>query len=166
MQYASYTSEEEYDRAIEEERAENPDCFFDIVLGAKYMEVETGLAQSRRDFELRYGVPNWKRYGVELLTLPHFPAGKALTTTKEIVTYRNKISKKSRDSFTIRGFDIEMIENETFRQMVKSNYQGAIRLRNFRDAYNYSLGKSVILPYSTISIKADSNGLPQLSAWY
>lgn len=166
MQYASYRSGEEYKRAIEEERAKNPDCFFDIVLGARYMEAVTGLAQSRRDFELRYGVPNWKRYGVELLTLPHFPAGKALISTMEIVTYRNKISKESKNSFTLKGFDIEMIEDEKFRQIVKSNYQGAIRLRNFRDAHNYSLGKSVILPHSTISIKADSNGMPQLSAWY
>ena len=163
MQYTSYGSEEEYERALEEEHAKNPDTLFHIVCGTKYMSIITGLAQRRRDFELRYGVPNWKRYGVELLTLPHFPAGKALITTKEIVTYRNKISKESRNSFTLKGFDIEMIENETFRQMVKSNYQGAIRLRNFRDAYNYSLGKSVILPHSTISIKADSNGMPQLS---
>ena len=169
MNYNEYRSEEEYERALEVEHAKNPDTLFHIVCGTKYMCIVTGLAQRRRDFELRYGVPNWKRYGVELESRAKhpifFPAGKPLTTTKEIITYRNKISKESRNSFILKGFDVDKVEDDTFRQQVISSYEGGLRLRNFRDAYNYSMGKSVNLPHSNINIKADSNGIPQLQKW-
>ena len=58
MKYNTFRSGEEYEAAIEEERQRNPETLIDIVLPTKYMEVRTGLAQSRRDFELRYGVPS------------------------------------------------------------------------------------------------------------
>ena len=161
MEYGKYKSEKEYHEAIEEERKVNPDTFHDIVLGMPFMTAKTGLNATNRDFELRYGRPLWKRYGVQLLNLPIFPAGMPLTTTQEIITYRNK----GRDSFILKGFDLDKVEDEIFRQQLRSNYEGALRLRNFRDAYNYSMGKTVNVPHSNINIKADSNGIPQLQKW-
>jgi len=163
MNYNEYRSEEEYEAAIEAERQRNPETLIDTVLSTKYMVVSTGLCNSTRDFELRYGMPIWKRYGVELLNLPHYPAGMPLTSTQEIIRYRTKVGK--RDSFILKGFDVDKVEDDAFRQQVSSSYEGGLRLRNFRDAYNYSMGKSVNLPHSNINIKADSNGIPQLQKW-
>jgi len=162
MNYETYNSEEEYEQTIAEERQNNPDTFFDIVLSNKYMSVKTGLSQGTRDFELRYGRPIWKRYGTILQDI-HFPAEKPLITTQEIVRYRTKIGK--RDAYILKDFDVEKIEDDIFRQIVVSGYQGKLRLRNFRDAYNYTLGKVVNLPHSNINIKADSDGIPQLQRW-
>jgi len=162
MNYETYNSEEEYEAAIEAERQSNPETLFDIVLSTKYMVVKTGLCQSTRDFELRYGMPLWKKYGTILQEI-HFPAGKPLTSIQEIIRYRTKVGK--RDSFILKGFDVDKVEDDAFKQQVISGYDGVLRLRNFRDAYNYSMGKSVNLPHSNINIKADSNGIPQLQKW-
>ena len=164
IDYEAYNSEEEYEAAIEAERQSNPEALFDIVLPTKYMVVITGLAQRRRDFELRYGVPQWKRYGVELeLRAKHpvfFPAGKALHTNKEIITWR---SKHKEDSFTLKGFSTADVKDEWLRWYLNTHLESEFRLKDFRHAHKYAEGKPAKLfhaPY--VTIKADENGIPQL----
>lgn len=160
MDYEAYNSEEEYEAAIEAERQSNPETLFDIVLPTKHMVVTSGLAQGRRDFELRYGAPQWKRYGVELDGTVLFPAGKPLHTNKEIIAWR---SKHKEDSFTLKGFSTADVKDEWLHWLLTTNLENEFRLKDFRHAYKYAEGKPAKLfhaPY--VTIKADENGIPQL----
>ena len=164
MNYEAYNSEAEYEAAIEAERQSNPETLFDIVLPTKHMVVKTGLAQGRRDFELRYGVPNWKRYGVELESRAKhpilFPAGKPLQTNEQIIAWR---SKQKKDSFTLKDFSTPEVKDEWLRWFLTTNLESEFKLKDFRHAYKYAQGKPAKLfhaPY--VTIKADENGIPQL----
>jgi len=162
MNYKTYNSEEEYEAAIEAERQINPETLFDIVLPTKHMVATTGLAQSRRDFELRYGAPQWKRYGVELdSTDPvFFPAGKPLQTNEQIIAWR---SKQKKDRFTLKDFSTPEVKDEWLHWLLTTNLENEFRLKDFRHAYKYAQGKPAKLfhaPY--VTIKADENGIPQL----
>ena len=136
MNYETYNNGEEYEAAIEAERQSNPETLLDIVLPTKHMVVTTGLAQSRRDFELRYGVPNWKRYGVELDTV-FFPAGKPLQTNEQIIAWR---SKQKKDSFTLKGFSTPEVKDEWLFWYLTTNLENEFRLKDFRHAYKYAQG--------------------------
>jgi hypothetical protein len=168
MNYGDYQSEEEYHSAIEHERRENPDTLFDIVIPTKYMKVQTGLVNTNRDFELRYGRPYWRKYGVELdERIPlHFPAGDSLRSTQKIISFR---SKQKQDRFTLEGFDIDEVKDEDLRHFLKSHRCYPARsflFKDFRHAFNYAQGKPAKLKWAkNITIKADRRGIPQLHRW-
>tara|TARA_R100001015_G_C4576335_1_gene133560 strand:- start:416 stop:916 length:501 start_codon:yes stop_codon:yes gene_type:complete len=162
MNYKTYNSEEEYEAAIEAERQINPETLFDIVLPTKHMVATTGLAQGRRDFELRYGAPQWKRYGVELDSKDpiFFPAGKPLHTNKEIIAWR---SKHKEDNFTLKRFPTADVKDEWLHWLLTTNLENEFRFKDFRHAYKYAQGKPAKLFHAPhVTIKADKNGIPQL----
>lgn len=164
MNYGEYATAQEYEEALEQEHKANPDTLFHVVLSAKYMNAQTGIVNISRDFELRYGRPCWKRFGVELemrMDAPiFFPAGKPLKTTQQIISFRNK---QKRDSFTLEGFDTDEVKDEWLRWFLTNRLENTFRLKDFRHAYNYAQGKPAKLRWAeNITIKADRNGIPQL----
>jgi hypothetical protein len=164
MKYGEYATAQEYNEALEQEHKANPDTLFHVVLSAKYMNAETGMANINRDFELRYGIPCWKRFGVELemrMDAPiFFPAGTPLKTTQQIISFR---SKQKRDSFTLEGFDPDEVKDEWLRFLLTKRFDGKFRLKDFRHAHKYAQGKPAKLRYAqNITIKADRNGIPQM----
>ena len=168
MIYGQYKSADIFLEAIKQEMKANPDILFDVVLKTKYMKVQTGLLNMNRDFELRYGVPHWRQYGVELderIGL-HFPAGVPLRSIQKLVSFR---SKQKQDRFKLEGFDIDEVKSEDLRHFLKSHRCYPPRtflFKDFRHAYNYAQGKPAKLKWATnITIKADKNGIPQLHRW-
>ena len=164
MNYGEYATAQEYQEALEQEHKANPDTFFHVVLSAKYMNAETGLTNMSRDFELRYGIPCWKRFGVELemrMEEPiFFPAGKPLKTTQQIISFR---SKQKQDKFTLKGFDTDEVEDEWLRYLLTNRWEKTFRLKDFRHAHKYAQGQPAKLRYApNITITADRNGIPQL----
>lgn len=167
MKYGSYQSAEEYEEAIREERERNPDTLFDVVAHTKYMRCKFGLANLYRDFELRYGTPIWKRYGVELESrIPDHvrcPADEPLNSIQKIVRFR---SKQKQDRFSLEGFNTDEVKDAHLRRILTQNFNGIFVLKDFRHAYNYAQGKRAKLKYAkNITIKADANGVPQLHKW-
>tara|TARA_R110002051_G_scaffold325769_1_gene431016 strand:+ start:1994 stop:2518 length:525 start_codon:yes stop_codon:yes gene_type:complete len=172
MKYGTYTTAEEYEEAIEKEQEENPDTFFDVVLNTKYMRAVTGLCNSNRDFELRYGRPTWRRYGIEIdsRTPLFFPAGKPLKTVNEIKRFRTKNGK--RDRFIIEGFSIDNIGDYRLEKLVNREDGWPLKLatpiyqlflKDFTAAWNYAMGKPASLKAHDVKIKQGIDGMPQLN---
>jgi len=165
MNYEQYNSAQEYESAIGHERQKNPDTMFDVVIPTKYMKVQTGLVNLNRDFEIRYGVPHWRRYGVELderIHL-HFPAGVPLRSIQKTVSFR---TKQKGDRFTLEGFNIDDVNDKHLKWYLKERGEGVFLLKDFRHAYNYAMGKPAKLRRATnITVKIDKDGIPQLHRW-
>ena len=167
MKYGNYQSAKEYEEAIREERERNPDTLFDVVAPTKYMQCEFGLANLYRDFELRYGTPTWKRYGVELeskLSNPvRCPAGEPLNSIQKIIRFR---SKQKWDRFALEDFNADEVKDAHLRSLLTQRLDGVFTFKDFRHAYNYAQGKPAKLKRATnVTIKADANGIPQLHKW-